>query len=263
MKKTIIIIAIVAAVAVICTLLILRGWPGGLIGSGNLETEEYAFTNFTEVEISSAFEFEIKQSSSYNISVTADDNVMDYVQVSKVGQTLKIRLGPLPRLGPVTLRASVTMPQLSDLTVSGASHGTVSDFSSTEDLNITVSGASRGTIYDLSSTEDVNIKVSGASSVTGDITAGNVEFDIGGASTIQLEGSANDMVASVSGASRFNLDDFTVNNADVNFGGASSGTINLNGRLDADLSGASKLWYIGEPTMGTINTSGASTISKK
>jgi len=242
MKKTIIISVIVAAVAVICTLLIVRGWPGGLIGSGNLETEEYAFTNFTKVEISSAFEFEVNQSSSYSINVTADDNVMDYVRVSQVGQTLKIGLGTVTWLGPVTLRASVTMPQLSGLTVSGASRGDIYDFSSTEDLDITVSGASR---------------------VNGDITAGNVEFDISGASTIQLEGSANDMVASVSGASSFNLGGFTVNNADVNFSGASSGTINLDGRLDADLSGASRLWYIGEPTMGDINTSGASTISKK
>jgi len=242
MKKTIIISVIVAAVAVICTLLIVRGWPGGLIGSGNLETEEYAFTNFTKVEISSAFEFEVNQSSSYSINVTADDNVMDYVRVSQVGQTLKIGLGTVTWLGPVTLRASVTMPQLSGLTVSGASRGDIYDFSSTEDLDITVSGASR---------------------VNGDITAGNVEFDISGASTIQLEGSADDMIASVSGASRFNLGGFTVNNADVNFSGASSGTVNLDGRLDADLSGASRLSYIGEPTMGDLDITGASTLTKK
>ena len=242
MKKAIIIIAIVAVAAVICTLLIVRGWPGSLIGSGNLETEEYAFADFTKVEISTAFEFEIQQSSSYNISVTADDNVMDYVQVSQDGQTLKIGLGTVSWFGPKTLRASVTMPQLSDLTVSGASRGNVYDFSSTEDVNITVSGASR---------------------VNGDITAGNIEFDISGASTVQLEGSANDMVAGVSGASRLNLGSFTVNNANVNFSGATSGTINLHGRLDADISGASRLSYIGEPTMGTINTSGASTLSKK
>ncbi|HEY4711732.1 MAG TPA: head GIN domain-containing protein [Dehalococcoidia bacterium] len=223
-------------------MLILRGWPGVLIGSGNLETEEYAFANFTRVEIGSAFEFEIKQSSSFSINVTADDNVLDYVQVSQIGQTLKIRLKTVPGFRLVTLRASVTMPQLHSLTASGASHGTVSDFSSTEDLDIRVSGASR---------------------VTGDITASNVDFDISGASTIQLEGSANDILASVSGASHLNLDDFTVDNADVNFSGASSGTVNLNGRLDADLSGASKLWYIGEPIMGDIDTSGASTLSKK
>jgi hypothetical protein len=247
----------VAAVAVTCTVLILRGWPGSLVGSGNLTTEEYAFTDFTKVEIGSAFEFEIKQSSSYSINVTADDNVIDYVAVWRDGQTLHIsltrplhigsvtlRIGPgiFPILESVTLRASVTMPQLHGLTASGASRGTVSGFSSNEDLDITVSGASI---------------------VTGDITAGNVEFGISGASTIQLEGSANDIDANVSGASHFNLDAFTVNNADVNFSGASSGTVNLNGRLDADLSGASRLWYIGEPTSTDINTSGGSTVSKK
>jgi len=121
MKKAIIIVAIVAAAAIICTLLIVRGWPGGLIGSGNLETEEYAFSNFTRVEISTAFQFEIQQSSSYNISVTADDNVMEYVQVSQVGQTLKIGLRTVTWFGPKTLRASLTMPQLRGLTVSGAS----------------------------------------------------------------------------------------------------------------------------------------------
>jgi hypothetical protein len=242
MKKAVIIIAIVVAVAAICTVLILRVWPGVLIGSGNLETEDYDFANFTRIEISSAFQFEIKQSSSYSINVTGDDNVIDYVQVSQEGQTLKIRLGTVTSLRLVTLRASVTIPQLRGLIVSGASRGTVSDFNSTEGLNITVSGASR---------------------VTGDITAGDVEFDVSGASTIQLEGSADDMIAGVSGASRLSLGDFTVNDANVNISGASTGTINLDGRLDANVSGASTLLYTGEPTMGTINVSGASTLKEK
>ena len=243
MRKAVIIIAVVVAVVAICTVLILKGWPGVLIGSGNLETEQYAFANFTRVEISSAFEFEIKQSSSYSINVTADDNVIDRVQISQDGQTLKIRVGGVPTsFRSVTLKALVTMPQLRGLTVSGASRGTVSNFNCTEAVNIAVSGASR---------------------VTGDITAGDIEFDVSGASTVQLEGSADDMVAIISGASRFSLGDFTVNNADVNISGASTGTINLDGRLDANVSGASTLLYIGDPVMGTINVSGASTLSKK
>ena len=242
MKKAIIIIAIVVVVAAICTSLILWGWPGVLIGSGNLETKNYAFTNFTQVEISSAFEFEIKQSSSYGINVTADDNVMDYVQVTQDGQTLRIRLAPVLSLRLVILKASVTLPQLRGLTISGASHGTVSDFSSAEGLNITVSGASM---------------------VTADITAGDIGFDVSGASIVQLAGSADNMTAIVSGASVFDLGDFAVNNVNVKISGTSTGTINLDGRLDANVSGASTLLYIGDPTMGTINVSGASTLRKK
>ena len=243
MKKAAIIIAVVVVVGAICAALVLRGWPGVLTGSGNLETKEYAFTNFTRVEVSSAFEFEIKQSSSYSINVTADDNVIDRVQVSQDGQTLKITVGGAPTIfRSVTLKASVTMPELGGLAVSGACSGTVSNFNSTEAVSIAVSGASR---------------------VTGDITAADIEFDISGASTVQLEGSADDMVAVVSGACTFNLGDFTVNNADVNISGASTGTINLDGRLDANVSGVSTLLYIGDPTMGTIDVSGYSTLREK
>jgi hypothetical protein len=245
MKKALIIIGIVVAVAVIVTLLVLKGWPGALVGSGNLETEQYTFADFTRVEISSAFEFEIKQSNSYSMSITADDNVIDHVLVFQDGQTLVIgflrRLGIFPYFGSVTLRASLTMPQLHALTASGASSGTVSGFSSSEDLDVIVSGAS---------------------SVTGNVTAGDVKFDIIGASTIRLEGSAGNMTATVSGASDFDLGQFTVDNANVNVSGASSGTINLDGRLDANISGASTLLYIGNPVMGTINVSGASTLRK-
>jgi hypothetical protein len=241
-KAAIIIIVVVVVAAGIATAVLLGGWPGILLGSGNLETKEYAFADFTAIEISSAFQFEIERSGSFSINITADDNAMDYVQVVKEGQSLKIWFQNAPGFRRITLKASITLPQLRGLTVSGASRGTISGFSSSEDLDVAVSGASR---------------------VTGDITAGNAEFGISGASTIELEGIANDMVAEVSGASRFNLEHFAVDNADVNISGASTGTINLTGRLDANVSGASTLLYIGEPTMGDISVTGASTLRQK
>jgi hypothetical protein len=113
-------------------------------------------------------------------------------------------------------------------------------------------------------TDSIDLEVSGASNVSGNIVAGgNAEFDISGASTVDLSGSAEDLKADVSGASHLELDDFPVHNANVKLSGASNGTVNMNGTLDANLSGASNLYYIGEPTMGDIDTSGASNISKK
>jgi len=258
MKKAI----VAVLVAVLLTSGLLAGCVGGMvIGSGNLKTEEMDFSEFDRVEVGSAFEVEIAQSDSYRVSITADDNLFDYIQVSKEGATLKIRL-KMASYSAVTTRAEITMPQLRGLDLSGATRGTISGFSSTENVDIKVSGASSLDLAEMS-TGDVELDMSGASTVTGDLIAGDVEFDISGASTVQLEGSASDIVAEASGASHVKLADFTVNNADVRLSGASTGTVNLDGRLDADLSGASNLSYIGEPTMGTINTSGASTLSKK
>ena len=259
MKK--VIVAVLAAVLLTSVLLV--GCVGGPVvkGSGNLATAKFDFSDFTRVEVGSAFEVEIDQSGSYSISVTADDNLFDYILVSKQGSTLKIRLKSASYIATNT-KAEITMPQLRGLELSGASKGTISGFSSTENLKVEVSGASSLELVDISS-GDAKLSISGASSVKGNLKTGDIDFDVSGASTVELEGSAKDIDVDASGASHVKLADFSVRNADVTLGGASNGTVNLDGRLDAGLSGASHLKYIGEPTMGNINTSGASTLSKK
>ncbi len=54
-----------------------------------------------------------------------------------------------------------------------------------------------------------------------------------------------------------------VQDAAVNASGASNVTVNLSGRLDADASGASNVFYLGQPTMGTIDTSGGSDVTAR
>jgi hypothetical protein len=261
MKKAI--VAVLVAVLLMSGLL--TGCVGGRVtGSGNLVTQEFNFSDFTRVEVGNAFEVEIVQADSYRVSITADDNLFEYIQVSKAGETLKISLKLLP-LRPLftTLRAEITMPQLYGLGLSGATHGTVSGFSSTENLDIEVSGASSLDMSDIAA-GDTRFAVSGASKASGDITAsGNAQLNLSGASSVQLQGSASDVVIDASGASRVELDNFPVDNADVTLTGASRATVNLDGRLDANLSGASKISYIGEPTMGDVRTSGGSSVSKK
>jgi len=229
---------------------------------GSLETKQYDFSDFDRVHIGYAFEVEISEASSYGISITANDNLFEYIQVTKEGETLNIGLKTGINLGPVTLKAEITIPQLRGLRLSGTTRGTVTGFSSTENLDIEVAGASSLYLVDILA-GDVKFEVSGASRVTGDITASDTDFDISGASTAQLEGSAIDIVVDASGASLVKLAAFLANNADVKLSGDSRLTVNLDGRLDADLSSASELYYIGEPIMGKINTSGDSTLRTK
>ena len=258
-----------AIVAVLVAVLLTSGLSAGCVGhgeagSGNLVTEEFEFSDFTRVEVGGAFEVEIVQADSYRVSVTADDNLFEYIKVSKQGETLKIGLKLLP-LRPLftTLRAEISMPQIYDLDLSGATKGTVSGFSSTENLDTELSGASSLNLVEMSA-GDVEFELSGASRASGDITAsGDARLNLSGASSVQLQGSASDLVIDASGASRVELDNFPVDNADVKLSGASGATVNLDGRLDANLSGASKLSYIGEPTMGDVRTSGGSSVSKK
>jgi len=235
--------------------------------SEETETRQFDFTEFSRLEIGSAFSYEIKQSDTYSISITANDNLFDDIEVAKEGQTLKIgmefpevpwaifNIDPRPK-------AVITMPLLNGLVGSGATHGVVSNFSSSEDLEIVMSGASSMEMVKIAA-GDVTFIVSGASKVSGDLEAGNTDFEVSGASSVQLEGSAKDVVIYASGASRLKMADFHINNADITLSGASKGTINAAGELDVQLSGASTLEYIGQPTLVDMDISGGSTLKKK
>jgi hypothetical protein len=200
------------------------GAPEGYnVGSGQLTTEEMNFSDFTIVECEKGFEVVITQSSSYSVRITADDNVFDYIQVSKTGDRLNIGLKPND-YRDLTLRAEITMPDLYELQLSSGSHGTIEGFSSTHKLVLGLSGGS-------------HIK--------------------------RAEGSASDLFINASGGSHVDLSNFPVHNANVILSGGSHTTINLDGRLDADLRGGSHLYYIGDPTLGDISTSGGSQVTKK
>ena len=235
--------------------------------TGETETRKYDFSEFTRVDIGSAFIYEVIQSDTYSVSITANNNVFDDIKVTQEGQTLIIgmEIPGVPwtifKVNP-SLKVVITMPQLDGLDSSGATYGTISEFISTDALDITISGASSIELVKISA-GDVTFDVSGSSKVTGDIEAKNMELGVSGASTVQLKGSASSMVADVSGSSSLRLSDLKVENANVIFSGASNGIINLNGSLDAKLSGSSRLVYIGDPALGIMDITGASTLKKK
>jgi hypothetical protein len=65
------------------------------------------------------------------------------------------------------------------------------------------------------------------------------------------------------GGSTVDLSKFSSTDANVSAGGSSDVTVNVSGRLDADASGASHVYYLGDPTMGEIDTSGGSSVEPK
>lgn len=239
----IIIIVVGSVVAVVVAAVLLGFWNpfDQVVGSGNLDTEEKAFTDFRIVEVGWGFEVEINKSDSYKIDITADDNMFDYIEVSQTGETLAIGLKSGYSYRDVTLRAEITMPNLLELSLSGGTHGTIG-FTSSHELVVFLSGGS-SLIGDFTTDECAHFYLSGGSHLIGLDGAVDREFTI-----------------NATGGSHLDLSDFHAHNAVVNLSGGSHATINLDGWLDADLSGGSHLLYIGDPTMGDINTSSDSTV---
>jgi len=228
------------------------------IGSGSAVTKEMGFSDFTNVEVRSAFNVAITRSDSYRVTVTASKKLFDHIDVTKSGNTLRISL-KLFRfrfyMRP-TLEVRIDMPTLNKLRLSGATRSIVKGFSSQEDFDLNLSGASR--LVAGVEAGEAKIEVSGASRVSGNMKVGDAEFTLSGASRVALSGSANNVILNAWGASRLDLSDFALNDTTVHLNGASRAMINVNGQLDLDMSGASRLNYDGNATLRDVSVSGAS-----
>ena len=191
-----------------------------------------------------------------------NDNLFDYLVIEQSGDTLNIGLKPLHIYRNTRHTVTITMPELRGLELSGASRGDVSGFTSADSLHLDASGASRLDINDVKA-DHADFDVSGASRVSGSIETAEGTFQVSGASNASLRGNADDVVLEVSGASVIDLGDFTVTDLSVAASGASSVTVNTSGRLDVNLSGASRLYYTGGATIGSLEVSGASTVKQR
>ncbi|MDD4635135.1 MAG: head GIN domain-containing protein [Dehalococcoidales bacterium] len=256
-KKTIIVLIILLFLTAIITC----GCYGAIRGSGKIVNRTFDYSNFTRVEVSSAFEVDIVRGSTYSVNVTADDNLFEYVRVNEFDGVLKIDMLPGYSYFPSALIARVVMPDIYSLNAYAACEVAVSAFDLPHDFHATASGASTIEFAGLNAV-DFTLEASTASRITGVITGADMDLGASGASRITLSGQARNITLNVSGASNVDLSGVMAEDATVGLSGASSAVLNITGTLDAGLTGASHLQYLGDPELGNINLSDFSSVDR-
>jgi hypothetical protein len=259
MKRNICIVGL----AILLISVVLLAGCGAVVTStaGPANTKDYNFTDFNSIEIGYAFEMEVARADTYSVTINANERDFEHIKVSQTGDKLEIgadrlffRLGRAPRV-------IITMPELRELSMSGASEGRVMGFKSPVDFDLSLSGASE---LDMDmETGAFDCEISGPSEVRGTLTAANSHIELSGASQIELMGSGGNVRIELSGACQADLEDFAVNDANIRFTGASSGSLEINGRLDVSLTGASELRYSGNPILGDLEITGGSSLERR
>jgi hypothetical protein len=215
------------------------------LGLGKVVTREEPITGFDRVEVGNAFKVDITQSDTYRVVVRVDSSFEQRLEVVKEGNTLKIGLkdeGGGLGIEAGTREAEITMPELTGLALSGSSDGTISGFKPTVALEVGLLGDS---------------------SLQGDVQAGDASLDARGGSKATLSGSGQNLTVVAGGNSTVDLSKFSAVDANVSADGASKVTVNASGTLDAVAGGNSTVYYLGSPTLGTIEESGSSEVRRK
>jgi len=139
------------------------------------------------------------------------------------------------------LEVAITLPDIRKLGLSGASSVVINGFVFGHDLDVNLSGASK---------------------VYGAIETGNLDLSLSGASDVTLKGKGENLVIRASGSSTVKMDDFRVNDAKLQLSGSSNCMVNIDGEMDVQASGSSKVKYCGKGELGSIEVSGFSKVKR-
>jgi serine/threonine-protein kinase len=163
-----------------------------------------------------------------------DKNLLEHVRVTREGTTLRIGLDPSEayHMENIDMRAEITMPRLTGLTMNLSDDGEITGFKSEDNL-----------VIDLSK-----------SSLRGEVHAGNLEITAEVGCSVNLSGSAADVTVKATMDSDVDLSELECHDAVVTAEVSSQVIVYPTGRLDAMARANSQVQYVGDPTLGEIRS---------
>jgi hypothetical protein len=199
--------------------------------------------NFHAINIGSAFDVYMSQSSEEAVAVSASDpKMLDRIIVEVKDGILHIGLEKNAwKLNNKKLKAYISFKNIDRLSISGACKVVVDGSIKAENLRVNLSGAS-----------DLNAK----------LQVSRLNVDLSGASDMTVSGTATNLEIEASGASKFKGFDLASDMCSANASGASDIRITVNKELSVHASGASDIDYKGNGVIRDLKTSGASSVSK-
>lgn len=237
MKKGMLLGTVLFALAALCGCELVA-----IQGKGPVVAREYPVAGFSGIDASHAMKVVVTRGERFQVTVRIRQNLLPYVEVQKRGDVLYVGMQPGQNYTGADAEVRVVMPEL---------------------RSFTLSGACEGILEGEWQVPDIQLSLSGATSLKGAVTAEDGKIDLSGASSVSLKGSARSLVAEASGASRLDMDAFTVDRLRVDLSGASRGSMRVVKSLDAEASGASSFDYTGDPAVERSDTSGASSINRR
>ncbi len=202
-------------------------------GSGNVTKQNRDVGTFTKIEAGSAFSLILEQGPVTKVIVETDDNYQDRIETVVKGDRLII--SSMGMNNPSALKLRITAPVIEEINMYGAAKLT-----------------SVGTIY----ANQLKLELSGASKATLSLDVQVLISEISGASKVTLKGNAIKHDAEISGAINLNALDLTTTTTRIELSGASKGTINSTGKINADISGASSLSYYDNGKLNRLSKPG-------
>ena len=214
----------------------------GLFGQSK---RSYDVEDFTKLSIGGPYYVSLQKGSNPQVELDGDSKIIENTTVKIEGRELVIKFENRNwRWGNNSERVEIKIT-----------------FDDLESLDI--GGACKLKTEDAIESNFFNLDVSGASDVEIELAAEDLKVDVSGASVLELSGEVVEQDVDLSGASSYKARDFKTDRCYIEASGASNGTVNVRERLKAYASGASSIYYYGDPDYVDSDSSGAGSVKSR
>lgn len=199
-------------------------------GNHSPATENRYARDFRSVASSGEFIVNIVPGDEYMVQVTAESNLLSYIETDVISNTLHIRTRNVYNLRnhePMTV--NIVCPELNGLRLSGSGVIT-SDYFATDDFDVVVSGSGK---------------------INADIDADRIDGNISGSGDVILKGTARETDLNISGSGKILSYDLVQEYCNAAVSGSGCMYVNVSKVLDATISGSGKVFYVNNPVVHT------------
>ena len=201
---------------------------GTIIGSGTLVTQVRSHVPFHSVELFTVGTVNVRSGSEQKISITVDDNILEYVRTTVSNGSLLINLDPGRRFSNLNLTIDLTMTDLEALSNSGAG---------------SITGINPFAV------DNVRLNLAGAGHIILELDAAELDSTLSGAGNIVLNGSVGLHGIAHSAAGNVLAFGLITGTTNISMSGAGRAEVYVNQLLDVTISGAGSVYYRGRPTV--------------
>ena len=209
-------------------------------GDGNVQQQERRLEDFHKIDVAGSFKVYFTQDSIQRIMVTADSNLMDYIQTDVVNGELKV--SPRSRIRSRNLQLDISAMELTHFKASGGAH---------------VFGTN------LITGPELNLRGSAGSSFEMETLVERLMVRLSSGSDAMLAGQADSATFQASSGSQVNAFDLVAQTVKVTASSGSNLNVNAQKELSVKASSGSDIQYMGAPFVNELNLSSGAVVQQR
>lgn len=238
---------ILAGVALLSFSLGNAQWWGGekVKGNGDMTSKNVSTEPYDKVSIAGSFQVFLTEGSEGSISIDAESNLMEHIEIEAKNGKLKIETEKGYDLRPSSgkqIVIRVPVEEISEVSLAGSGDVVTEKVIKGDHLEFNLAGSG-----------DMNIKADGK----------KVTANLAGSGDLNLEGAAEWLDCNIAGSG--DIDAYNLKSTDVeaNIAGSGDVMVTCSGQLNANIVGSGDVIYQGEPTREKSSSLGSGDIKKR